>query len=220
MQKLKERHQELDQLMNSLSGVLAAKTVIEEDTITDIHILSDSTKSPKQLVRDVQSAVMASLGMSIDYRLISIAQVDKNLVVPIEDLPMPDVRLEIAKISTSLENNSLETIVVLQNGNMSFQGSSRSSLSNRNAARSAANACVAALHQYLGVDCQLLLLDLQHQTLAGQPCLTAALSLSMDHKEGLFFGIAPIQSPDLEVQAAAMAVLSSMNRPLGKSNCP
>ncbi len=50
MQDLKQRCTELDQLLNSLSGVIAARTVTENDEITDIHILSDSTKSPKQLL--------------------------------------------------------------------------------------------------------------------------------------------------------------------------
>jgi hypothetical protein len=50
VQDLKQRCTELDQLLNSLSGVIAARTVTENDEITDIHILSDSTKSPKQLL--------------------------------------------------------------------------------------------------------------------------------------------------------------------------
>jgi hypothetical protein len=218
VQDIKDRYQELDQLMNSLNGVLAAKTVTEDDTITDIHILSDSSKSPKQLVRDVQSAVMAKLGTSIDYKLISIAQVDRNLVVPAEGIPLPEMRLKILRISTSLEGSNVETSVVLNLNGQTFQGSSRCLVAGRNAALASANACISALRKYLGDDCQLNLLDLQHQTLAGQPCLTAALSLSMSDKEGVFYGIAPVQSPDLEVQAAAMAVLSSINRPLSRNN--
>ena len=218
MQDIKDRYHELDQLMNSLSGVIAAKTVIEDEYITDIHILSDSSKSPKQLVRDVQSAVMAKLGTPIDYKLISIAQVDRNFEVPAQKNPPPEMRLKIVRISTSLEGSNVETSVEINLNGQTFHGTSRCLINSRNAALASANACISALRKYLGDDCQINLIDLQHQTLAGQPCLSAALSLSMENKEGLFYGIAPVQSPDLEVQAAAMAVLSSINRPLSRND--
>ena len=63
MQEMIELRPELDRLMNSLSGILAARTVInDDDEISEIHVLSDMSKSPKQLVRDVQSAGHGGFG--------------------------------------------------------------------------------------------------------------------------------------------------------------
>ena len=62
MQEMIELKSELDKLMSSLNGVLAARTVLnEQDEIIEVHILSDLSKSPKQLVRDIQSAIMAAV---------------------------------------------------------------------------------------------------------------------------------------------------------------
>jgi hypothetical protein len=215
VQDLKQRCTELDQLLNSLSGVIAARTVTENDEITDIHILSDSTKSPKQLVRDVQSAVMARLGEPVDYKLISIAQVDKQLVVPADQVPAPEIRLNLARISTSLEGSHMETTVVLSHHEKVYSGSSRSSVSSRNPAMSAATACLNAVRQYLNEPGQLSLMELQKNIIAGQACVSVAVALATGDFEGQYYGIAPIKSADLEVQAAAMAVLSALNRVLG-----
>lgn len=215
MQELRQRCNELDQLMSSLNGVIAAKTVVENDEITDIHILSDSTKSPKQLVRDVQSAVMARLGKTVDYKLVSIAQVDKNLVVPVDEVPIPEIRLSLAKISTSLEGSHIETTVMLRHKDRLFSGSTKSTITGRNGAIASANACIAAVKEYLNEPGQISLLELQKTQIGGNSCISVALTFAADKYEGQYFGIAQVKSQELEVQAAAMAVLSALNRVLG-----
>ena len=143
MQEMIELKSELDKLMSSLNGVLAARTVLNDlDEIIEIHILSDLSKSPKQLVRDIQSAIMAAFGLDIDYRLISVAQVNSNMMLaPAAAEP----RLLIRKITISLDSNNLETTVVLAMGDKSFEGSCRGPLSGRNRIYSAINACLAEI---------------------------------------------------------------------------
>ncbi|MGI6298907.1 MAG: hypothetical protein ACOX1T_07005 [Saccharofermentanales bacterium] len=76
-----ELKSEMDRLFSSLGGVIAARAIFNDDEeIVEIHVLSDLTKSPKQLSRDIQSAAMAAFGLNIDYKLISIAQVDSGVV--------------------------------------------------------------------------------------------------------------------------------------------
>jgi len=214
MQEMIELKAELDRLMASLGGVLAARTVLNDnDEIVEIHILSDLTKSPKQLVRDIQSAIMAAYGLEIDYKLISVAQVNSNMVVPaISSEP----RLTIRKIMISLDSNNLETTVVLGQGDKTFEGSCKGPLSGRNRIFSAANACLAALKNHLGQAYNITLLDLQRMTIAGNECFVIALSYVEPFSESVLYGIAPISSPETEVQAAVMAVLSSLNRPMSK----
>jgi len=214
MQEMIELKAELDRLMASLGGVLAARTVLNDnDEIVEIHILSDLTKSPKQLVRDIQSAIMAAYGLEIDYKLISVAQVNSNMVVPaISSEP----RLTIRKIMISLDSNNLETTVVLGQGDKTFEGSCKGPLSGRNRIFSAANACLAALKNHLGQAYNITLLDLQRMTIAGNECFVIALSYVEPFSESVLYGIAPISSPETEVQAAVMAMLSSLNRPMSK----
>lgn len=214
MPEMIELKGELDKLLGTLSGVLAARTVLNaDDEIIEIHILSDLTKSPKQLVRDIQSAIMAAFGLDIDYKLISVAQVNSNMVVPSIS---SDPRLVIRKIMISLDSNNLETTVVLAQGDKTFEGSSRGPLSSRNRIHSAANACLTALRSYLGPAYNIMLLDLQRSTIGGVECFIVALSFTEPNSESILFGIAQIHSPEVEVQAVVKAVLSSINRPISR----
>ena len=45
----------------------------EADEITEIHVVSSSRRSPKQIVRDVQAVLRTDLGMPIDHRIVSVA---------------------------------------------------------------------------------------------------------------------------------------------------
>ena len=214
MRELIELRSELDKLISGLSGVLAARTVLnDEDQVTEIHVLSDLTKSPKQMTRDIQSAIMASFGLEIDSQLISVAQVNNNMIVP---AAQPAPRLLIKKIMISLDSSSIETSVVLGSGDKTFEGSSRGPLTGRTRVFSAANACIGAIKNYLGPDYSLALLDLQRNTLAGCECFVVAVSYTQPSGETIHFGIAQIKSPEAEVQAAVMAVLSALNRSLSK----
>jgi hypothetical protein len=45
----------------------------EADELTEIHVVSSSRRSPKQIVRDVQAVLRTDLGMPIDHRIVSVA---------------------------------------------------------------------------------------------------------------------------------------------------
>ena len=45
----------------------------EADELTEIHVVSSSRRSPKQIVRDVQAVLRTDLGLPIDHRIVSVA---------------------------------------------------------------------------------------------------------------------------------------------------
>jgi len=45
----------------------------EGEELTEIHVVSSSKRSPKQLVRDVQAVLRTDLGLPIDHRIVSVA---------------------------------------------------------------------------------------------------------------------------------------------------
>src|SRR5882762_7789876 len=45
----------------------------EADELTEIHVVSSSGRSPKQIVRDVQAVLRTDLGLPIDHRIVSVA---------------------------------------------------------------------------------------------------------------------------------------------------
>ena len=74
-----------ENLISSLTGVMSARIVVTpQGEISEIHVLTAGEVPPKQVVRNIESALMAQLGVKIDHRKISVAQTAD--VRPIEAL--------------------------------------------------------------------------------------------------------------------------------------
>jgi len=75
----------VENLLTSLTGVLSARVVVTpQGEVSEIHVLTQSDLDAKRVVRNIESALMAQLGMRIDHRKISVAQTAD--VRPIEAL--------------------------------------------------------------------------------------------------------------------------------------
>ena len=76
-----------ENLLTSLEGVLSARVVTTPlGEVSEVHILANAGLAPKQLVRNIESALLAQLGLRVDHRKISIAQTAE--VRPIETLDL------------------------------------------------------------------------------------------------------------------------------------
>lgn len=63
-----------EELLATLPGIIAARIVASDSgTVDEIHVLTTSEVTPKQTVRNVESALIAHLGMRVDHRKISVA---------------------------------------------------------------------------------------------------------------------------------------------------
>lgn len=70
------RSQDAERLLGSLAGVVSAHVVTDDHgEIVEIHILSSAGLHPKQMVRNVESALSAGMGLQIDRRIVSVAQI-------------------------------------------------------------------------------------------------------------------------------------------------
>ncbi len=64
-----------ENLLTSLEGILSARIVTTPlGEVSEIHILAQAGQAPKQVVRNIESALLAHLGLRVDHRKISIAQ--------------------------------------------------------------------------------------------------------------------------------------------------
>lgn len=67
---------EAEELLASLSGVVSAHVVADATgRIIEIHVLAAPDLHPKQVVRNVESALSAGLGLQVDRRIVSVAQI-------------------------------------------------------------------------------------------------------------------------------------------------
>ena len=66
----------IERLLCGLPGVVSARVVAEAGgAIEEIHVLATERLHPKQVVRNVESALSAGLGLDVDRRVISVAQI-------------------------------------------------------------------------------------------------------------------------------------------------
>jgi hypothetical protein len=80
-----------ENLLTSLEGILSARVVTTPlGEVSEVHILAQAGLQAKQLVRNIESALLAQLGLKVDHRKISIAQTAE--VRPIEALEKDTLR--------------------------------------------------------------------------------------------------------------------------------
>ena len=88
--------QEAERLLLSLPGVVSARVVARPGgDVDEIHLLTTTEVKPKQTVRNVESALLARLDLSIDHRKISVAQTSESpaglpeAALPVHIMPPP-----------------------------------------------------------------------------------------------------------------------------------
>ena len=58
-----------EELLATLPGVIAARIIASDNgAVDEIHVLTTSEVTPKQTVRNIESALIAHLGMRVDHR--------------------------------------------------------------------------------------------------------------------------------------------------------
>jgi hypothetical protein len=84
-----------EELLSTLQDVVSARIVADASGGVDsIHVLVMGTTTPKQVVRNIESALMAQLGMRIDHRKISVATTMRRPTTNPEGEPMAEPKLE------------------------------------------------------------------------------------------------------------------------------
>lgn len=92
-----------ENLLTTLEGILSARVVTTPlGEVSEIHVLAQSGLQPKQLVRNIESALLAQLGLRVDHRKISIAQTAD--VKPLEALEQTAVREQVLRRAVLFEN--------------------------------------------------------------------------------------------------------------------
>ena len=81
------RAPELDELEASLTRIagITAATVGGSDSLIEIHVVAILGRSPKQIVRDIQSLAQAGYGLEVDHRSVSIVQLADEDVALVDE---------------------------------------------------------------------------------------------------------------------------------------
>jgi len=206
-----------ERLLAALAGVVSARAVADEfGRLSEIHVLASPEFHPKQIVRNVESALSAGLGVIVDRRIISVAQLRQSAAEPYmarhkqltREQDKRDERLVYVQYD-SQSNSSLDTCctVTLRRGEDQLTGTGTGVNTAQGRADAAARAVFNALQEYgeaLGLE-GTSLVQAQGKTYV----LVSARSVS-GRIAHVLTGIAALQrSPE---EAAILACLQATNR--------
>ncbi len=102
---------ELERELCRLPEVSAARVVTDDiGRATEVHILANGAKQPKQVVRDVQSVALASFGIELDRRIVSVVQLNGDGAHALEP-PAPIELHRAVVVDVTSETTGLRSLV-------------------------------------------------------------------------------------------------------------
>ena len=219
----------IEDVLLTLPEVRAAKVACDRDgTITEVHLVAPDTVNPKATVRNVESLLKAALGIDVDHRVISVAQVRMEGAAartPATWRELPRVAREPARVRfvevtfTSEAPFKVRAEVVLEWGDETFSGTAVDTSTVRSRPRLAARAACDALESFLERN---VALSLEHfqivETPVGAIVVVCLRNLARVGRSRTLTGSALVEEDPS--QAAVLAVLDALNRMVLRDGAP
>ncbi|PKM83985.1 MAG: hypothetical protein CVU88_00325 [Firmicutes bacterium HGW-Firmicutes-13] len=196
-----------EDLIRQVKGVLSAHVITDENgTITEIHVLSNASRSPKQIVRDIESAVLVQLGIELDHKKVSVAQLKGG------EAFLPEFRLCLKGIELITMGIKAEARTTINFGEKDFTGTACGPNMVKNRLRLIATATLDTVENFLGRNVHFMVEDIQKFSFMGREVILAGISLATPRGEETLLGSAFITGDDRE--SVARATLDALNRRL------
>jgi hypothetical protein len=140
--------------IRKLAGVMSCRVVAGRDgEILEIHVVASEERHPKQVIRDIETVLLASLGVRVDHKKVSVARYPA--AQPVGSPPgdhdrreRTSLRLRFVSLQTKLTPDGGEVEVVL--GKQLVQGHGKASFTlTSDPSRAAVEAALDAVGRFL-----------------------------------------------------------------------
>jgi hypothetical protein len=193
----------------SLPDVQSCNVEFNTDgSIAAIHIVSSTTRAPKQIVRDVESVMLAEFDIKVDHRKISIARVEDKEEHRVEKRERP--RLAGMKLSMMPGKTIVE--VMLERGGLTLAGEASGTTEGRGSLRLLAGATFRALEKFLGQDAGFELLDVMKLRSGDRNAMVVLADFVSAAGGRSLAGCVQFNDGDDEQKAVVLAALDASNR--------
>lgn len=194
-----------EELLQRIKGVISVSVLgPAEGEISEIHILAGGMRNPKQIVRDVQSAIAAAFGVLVEYRIISVAQIEDSL------LPRAaNKRLIISGMTQSVVKGKHSVKVVLTCDETEYTGTYEGAYSPYSAHFAAAYATIDAINSFC-TKCVFNVLDVKKTIVSDRCVWNVAVEYTTNGTSALVC-VAVFENGD-ESNSVIRATLDAVNR--------
>jgi hypothetical protein len=213
---------DVEQLLSGLHGVISARIVTNVNgRIDEIHVLSSNRLHPKQIVRNVESALNAGFGITVDRRVISVAQTNSPELIdgiaerqsaprPVHEEDLSDLRFVYVGFDVRNATNR-ETLchVTIRRAREHYIGTGTGASTAQGRAHAAARGLIAAVATARDRG-DIALEDVAIVAAHGRSYVMVAAHVLMRRETIALTGVAMlVRSPE---EAAILAALQAINR--------
>ena len=224
---------EAQKLLLSLRDIVGADVSVSKDgkTLDEINILAEGHRPPKQIVRDVRSALRAEYQVDVDYRKISVAQrrePERDLgasgtesgptlltlpAIHVDEEP-PVLRLRFEGVNVNIDHASCQVRVELSLGDREAVGEATGMSDGRQVSRLVGEATLDAMTKFLAPGYSLTLTDLELVSMGGEKAVLVTVQFFKERAEKTLTGSCVVEH-SLQ-QSVVYATLDALNRVLGR----
>jgi hypothetical protein len=196
--------EEIEYFLANIKSVLSCKIITDSNNnITEIHVLSDSSRHSKQIVRDIRTALLSHFSIDVDYKIISVAQVNKNISIN------SDFRLLYEGYTNETNSERIKISTKLSWDEKIFIGEAEGIKSEKNTLMVAALSTLNAIKKAIELDC-FIVDDIQSARVAGKDVMLSAIT-HIDHgREIVLIGSSIVNNN--KIDSAIKATLNAINR--------
>ena len=211
-----------EELLATLPGVIAARIVPDDKgAVGEIHVLTTPELTPKQTVRNIESALVAQLGMKVDHRKISVATSTEKRATPAEGTKVIEaanaaalesrrrIYFEDVEVRRS-RSSGVSCRVTLRKGEQSFIGETDGVENERSRVELAAQATLKAIALAEGPERALALLGCKQISAFEKEFVFAGVTARFGRDTAMLTGSCEVKD-SLET-ASVLAVLDATNR--------
>lgn len=218
--------EQAEALMHTLPSVVSAKIVVADGKVDAIHVLVTGELQPKQVVRNVESALIAQLGFVVDHRKISVAATTQRAQSSAACVDAPPVR---SAMETAVARGAVgraiyfEDVefrgsrtkgsacrVTLRRGTETWVGEAEGIETSRSRAELAARAALAAVRSVEGGNRQLDLVGVKQVEAFDTTIVFVAVETWFGRERALLTGSCELR--DSAEVSAVLALLDATNR--------
>jgi hypothetical protein len=222
--------EDVERALTGLKDVRSARIVTNDaGGILEIHVVADTARSAKMVARDVESILVAKIGLSIDHRMISVAQVEaeetaearpasqaeprpaKRVEAPVGlYLAADERRIEFVGVSLAQSNLVAQARVELSRDGVGTVAEATGADSTDSVLRIVAEATMEAVQRYFENGGLFTVTAVEQMTVGGKPIVVVVAAHVYERGERVLVGACP-SSGDVP-RAVALATLDAVNR--------
>jgi hypothetical protein len=202
---------EIENELCKIRDVRAARVIKgKNNSIEEIHILAIPNKGPKQLVSDIESALLAEYGLPINHKKVNIARLGNDETAdPNDD---KKTRLRIIGINVDISGVYSQIQVALELDGKEYEGFAKGPTSRSGQTRLAAQATLNAMDKFVKGAYSFALEDVSVSTFGQNRVTVACVAIVSSAGEQIYCGSAIVRQN--EEDSVARATLDAINRRL------